>query len=172
MLQCMAAAKMGLSPLHRGRLLMNRHAALLFGTMALAWLGLAGPSAATAQQPGRAPKGRTAAAPAAMANPTPYAKSESYSVVQVGDEIRVVRKSELANLKKSVAEDYKRDMKIYQDSKKGKDKAATTKPIKSEVKILKQTCKTEQEANEYRDKLMAEKSGAAEKTEKKAPIAW
>jgi hypothetical protein len=121
------------------------------------------------------------------------AKAELFAVVQIGEELKIVRKSELTSLKKSVKEEDNRRQKAYDDSKKnkGKDKGAgkgaemgmgagmgmgpgmgrdadqyeMSKPAKRTVKILKNSLKTELDAREY----LLEQQGT--KTSKKTD-AW
>lgn len=104
----------------------------------------------------------------------PAKKAEVFAVVQIGDEIRVVRKSELTGLNKSVAEEDKRRQKAYEASKKGKGMGREmapemTKPVKRTVRVLKNSLKTEQDAREWKEKFMDERVGA--KISKKAD-AW
>jgi hypothetical protein len=83
-------------------------------------------------------------------------KAESYLVVQIGDDMSVVKKSDLAKLKKDAAQKYKDEMKQYNDAKKeaaknkdkGADKAALEKPLKPKI-VVKKTCKTEEEAKNW-----------------------
>lgn len=81
------------------------------------------------------------------------AKNETYAVVQVGDQMRVIRKSGLAALKKSTAEEDKRRRKAYDEEKrtaKGDDRADLGKPpVNRKVVVLKQPFKTEQEARDW-----------------------
>ncbi len=110
-------------------------------------------------------------------------KPETYSVIQIGDEMKVIKKSELAALKKSAAEDYKRAMKEYKETKKeaakNKDKAtdkpALEKPVQQKI-VIKKTFKTEQEANTWmenhlqsqKDEPKTGKTDKTDKTDKKA----
>ncbi len=104
-------------------------------------------------------------------------KVETYSVVQIGDEAKVVKKSELVGLRKTAAEDYKRAVKDYNTAKKeatkskDKDKSAPEKPVKRKiVDLAKKTFKTEQEANTWLDNYLQEpkKDDSKSKTDKKA----
>jgi hypothetical protein len=126
---------------------MKKLALLLAGMIVCAWLATGGGSSAFGQRTKPAPKTTT--------------KAETYAVIQIGEEIKVVPGSQLASEKKRVAEDYKREMKAYQDSKKeagkGKDKVEIPKPVQKKVKVLKSSCKSEKEAIEYRDKLLQDK---------------
>ena len=132
---------------------MKRLALVLAGMIACAWLASVGGSSAF----GQGTKAKT--------------KAETYAVIQIGEEIKVIVGSQLASEKKRVAEDYKRDMKAYQDSKKnagkGADKVEVPKPVLKKVKVLKSSCKSEKEAIEYRDKLLQDKD---EPRTKKTPV--
>jgi len=103
------------------------------------------------------------------------AKVDLFAVVQIGEEIKVVRKSELTSLPKTVAEEDKKRQKAYEDSKKGKgagkdvDQYQMPKPVKRSVRILKNSLKTEQDAREWKEKFLEEREGT--KTSKKTD-AW
>jgi len=119
------------------------------------------------------------AAPPRSAGKAATPKVETYSVVQIGDEAKVVKKSELASLRKTAAEDYKRAVKDYNTAKKeaakskdkDKDKSAPEKPVKRKiVDLAKKTFKTEQEAGTWLDNYLQEpkKDDSKSKTDKKA----
>lgn len=122
----------------------------------------------------------SAATKRAAATATP--KAETYSVVQIGDDIKVVKKSELAALKKSNTEEYKKAVKEYNAAKKeaakskDKDKPALEKPVKRKiVDLAKKTFKTEQDANTWMENNLQSKKDEPKtdkktdtKTEKKA----
>jgi hypothetical protein len=86
--------------------------------------------------------------------------NETYAVVSVGDELRAVIKSGLNTLKKQVEDEYKQDLKLYQDSKKNKNNhdANTSKPVKKTVKLIKSNFKTMEEAEKYIEDKMRERS--------------
>jgi hypothetical protein len=98
----------------------------------------------------------TAAKTPAKAPAKSTGKADTYCVVQVGDEVSVARKSDVAGLRKSAAEEDKRAMKEYEaakkEAKKNKEKFDTPKPTLRKVKILKDGFKTEQEAADWKDK--------------------
>jgi hypothetical protein len=109
-------------------------------------------------------------------------KVETYSVVQDGDELKIIKKSELAKLKKDAAQKYKEELKQYNDAKKeavkskdkGADKPALEKPVKHTI-VAKKTFKTEQEAKTWMENQLDSKKDdpkadkkADSKTEKKA----
>jgi hypothetical protein len=95
--------------------------------------------------------GYAATKPAGQAVP----KNETYVVVQIGTEVQVVKKSELAGLKKSL-----------QKPADGTKKTGTaSKPAK--LKALKYGLKTQQDANDWMEKYLqeqAEKGGGTPKT--------
>jgi len=116
---------------------MKKLALLLTGMIVCAWLATGGGSSAFGQRTKPAPKTTT--------------KAETYVVIQIGEEIKVVPGSQLASEKKRVAEDSKKE------AGKGKDKVEIPKPLQKKVKVLKSSCKSEKEAIEYRDKLLQDK---------------
>ena len=101
---------------------------------------------------------------------TAVAKVEMYAVVQIGEELSVVKKSDLANLKKSTAEEDKKKMKDYEEAKKAatknKESFDLPKPVKRSVKILKNSLKSEQAANDWKEKFLREKDGSKSDTSK------
>jgi hypothetical protein len=104
----------------------------------------------------------------------PAERPETYAVVQVGDELQVVTKSEADSLKKNKSAEYKTAMKAYTDAKratgKSKDKTSIPKPPDKHsfaVVVLRTSIKTQGEAETYKAKLekeRARKSGAAKKS--------
>jgi hypothetical protein len=82
-------------------------------------------------------------------------KVESYVVVQIGDEVKVVTKSELKNLTKTVRDEDKKRKEDYEKDKKtaakNKEKFDTPKPSTRKVTKLKEF-KSEQEANDWLEK--------------------
>ncbi len=86
----------------------------------------------------------------------PAGKVETYCVVQIDDEVSVIKKANLAGLRKSTAEEDKRAAKEYEnakkEAKKNKEKFDTTKPIPRKVKMLKDGFKSEQDAADWKDK--------------------
>jgi hypothetical protein len=91
------------------------------------------------------------------------AKADTWAVVQIGDEVKIIKSSELKNLQKTAKEEYEQDMKAYKEaqkeSSKSKDKVSVPKPVKHSPRILKRSCKTEQDANDARDKILEEREG-------------
>ena len=98
------------------------------------------------------------------------AANETYAVVQVGEDIKVVSSSEKATLKKKADEDYKADLKKYNEDKKGKnnhDTSASKKPDKKDydIKVLKASFKTQEEAQKFADEKIKEREkGGTKKT--------
>jgi hypothetical protein len=98
-------------------------------------------------------------------------KAELYAVVQIGDEIKVISKSEVNAEKDRLRKQFTQDKKTYEDAKKeaakNKEKFDEPKPESRNytLRVLKSSCKTEQEANDYRDKrLQEEESKPSKKT--------
>ena len=92
------------------------------------------------------------------------AKADLYDVVKIGDDLKVIKKSELVGLKKSTADENKKDLKAYQDAKrsatKSKDKSAMPpKPVKRSVVVLKASLKSDAEAEAWLDKYLKDKKG-------------
>jgi hypothetical protein len=85
---------------------------------------------------------------------------ETYAVIQIGEEYKVISQSQISSEQKRVADKYTQDMKSWKDSKK-KDKGE--KPEKLTVKVLKRSLRTQQDAQEYCDKLKEKKDDAAAK---------
>jgi hypothetical protein len=90
---------------------------------------------------------------------------QAYTVIQVGDECKVILTSDLAAEKKKVADQYKDDMKQWQKDKK--DDPNAPKPAKLVVKVIKGGFKDKAEADkrcadeqEKVDKKKEAKSGA------------
>jgi hypothetical protein len=89
-------------------------------------------------------------------------KPELYTVIQVGDEAQVIKKSELTNLRKTIAEEDKQKKKDYDEAKKAaaksKEKTDLGKPpLKRTVKVLKDSFKTEEEAKDWMEKHPVQK---------------
>ena len=70
------------------------------------------------------------------------AKAEPYVVVQTGDDLQVMTRSEFIAAKKSAAEKYKQDMKDYKEAKKqaakSKEKFDGPKPVKARAEAGRQ----------------------------------
>lgn len=98
-------------------------------------------------------------------------KSESYSVVQVGEDVKVIPKSKANEEKKRIANQYKQDKKAYDEAnkaaKKNKEKLDMAKPNVKDYsfKVLK-TFKSEQEANDWLENYL-NGEGPNEKAAKK-----
>jgi uncharacterized spore protein YtfJ len=110
------------------------------------------------QTPGHA----KAAAGAKMAN-------ETYSVIMVGDEIKVVTTSEKTSLIKKYKDEYKQDLKKYQEAKKDKsnhDANTLKKPDEKDytVKVLKGSFKTQEDAQKFADDKIKERDKGAKKS--------
>jgi hypothetical protein len=90
---------------------------------------------------------------------------EAYSVVQVDDEFRVVKASEVTALKSRIESEYKAALKRYEDAKrearKSKTRVDLEKPKKSVVRVIEASVPTEEEANRIREEHVAKKAKAA-----------
>ncbi|MCE5303625.1 MAG: hypothetical protein LLF97_11025 [Planctomycetaceae bacterium] len=84
-------------------------------------------------------------------------KAETFMIVQVGDEFRVIPKSSLTELQRSVKDTYQQESKSYQEAKKEatkkKEKFDQVKPVKPVVKSIKAGFKDEQQASQEAAKL-------------------
>ena len=91
------------------------------------------------------PRGRTGGA---------GSKAEPYVVVETGDDVQVMTRSEFLAAKKSAVDKYKQDMKDYKEAvkaaKKSKEKFDGPKPVKVEPKQVGATYKTKDEARQGR----------------------
>ena len=118
--------------------------------------------------PATSPADRTPA----HAKTAPAAKTanETYSVIQIGEDIKVVTNSEKTSITKKADEDYKSDMKKYNDARKDKKNAdanSLKKPDKKDytVKVLKASFKTQDDAQKFADDKIKERDkGSAKKT--------
>ncbi len=131
------------------------------------------PSKSTlAYQPPHGPGTLPADHAAGHAKGAPGAKTanEPYAVIQIGEDIKVVANSEKINLTKKADEDYKSDLKRYNDAKKDKsnhDANTLKKPDKKDytVKVLKAGFKTQEDAQKFADdKIKEREKGNAKKT--------
>ena len=98
-------------------------------------------------------------------------KVESYAVVRIGDEVKVVQGSEVAGLTKKTAEEDKRLMKAYEDAKKNPRRdmgnVELVKPSKRKVTILKKNIKNREDAQDWQQKYEEEGEGKDTKSAKK-----
>jgi hypothetical protein len=101
---------------------------------------------------------------------TPTVKAEPYLVVQTGDDLQVMTRSEFLALKKSAKEKYKQELTQYnqdkKDAAKKKEKFDGPKPLKVEPKQIGATFKTKDEADAFCEKRKREREEG--KSEKKA----
>ena len=88
-------------------------------------------------------------------------KAEPYVVVQTGDDLQVMTRSEFLAAKKSALDKYKQDKKDYDDAKKqaakNKEKFDGPKPVKVLPKQVGSTYKTKEEADKACEKRRQEK---------------
>jgi hypothetical protein len=123
--------------------------------VALAWMWAANTSVVAAPAKRPMNSGQNATRNAASNAPPAYA------VIRVGDEVKIIPKSSLSQEKKNIANKFKTDMKAYQDAKSGKSKspnraAASKKPTKPVVTVIKASAKTREEAQKALDKYLEE----------------
>jgi hypothetical protein len=93
---------------------------------------------------------------------------ELYAVISINDEIKVVSKLEVKNEQKKLDEEFKQELKRYQDDKKDSknhDSSSLKKPDKKDftLKTLKATFKTREEAQKYADDVIQKKSKSGTK---------
>ena len=85
---------------------------------------------------------------------------DTFSVVQIGDDVKVVKGSEIAGLRKKIDEDFQASTKAWNDSKqaaaKAKKKFNESKPVKPTLQVLAQAIKKEEDADKIRDKKLKE----------------
>ncbi|MGA2798387.1 MAG: hypothetical protein ABSE63_12465 [Thermoguttaceae bacterium] len=123
-----------------------------------------------ADQPPHGPGTSPADRASASTKTTPGAKNETYYVVQIGEDIKVVTNTEKTSIKKKSEDDYKSDLKKYNDAKKDKKNAdanSLKKPDRKDydVKVFPKTFKTQDEAQKFADDKIKERDkGNAKKT--------
>lgn len=87
-------------------------------------------------------------------------KAEPLAVVQIGEEVRIVKKSEVAGLKKELDGKYRAAVKEYvaaqKEARKAKQEFSKAKPVKESLSILAASVKTQEDAEAIRDKAMNE----------------
>jgi hypothetical protein len=110
---------------------------------------------------------RSAAAP----DKPPRQNNVPFVVVQVDADYQLVRRNEVAQFQKTVNEQYKEDLKAYQEAKKAaakeKQKFDEPMPKKPKIKVHPGSFKTEEEANAYIEKAMAKDAKEREAKEAK-----
>ena len=88
-------------------------------------------------------------------------RKELYMVVQVGNDVSVIPKSQLTEEKKRIAQQYKEETKSYEQAKreavKKREKIALARPIKHTVKVLKNGLKSQQEADAWKEKFLEDR---------------
>ena len=102
-------------------------------------------------------------------------KTETYVVVQVGDDIKVVTKTDLKTLQKRTDDEDKQNLKKYEDAKKeakeNKEKFDMPKPLPRKVKKLSmETFRSQRAAETWRENYELKKEES--KTTKKATNNW
>ena len=85
---------------------------------------------------------------------------ESFSVLQVGERVSVVKSSEVAAFRKKVSDEYDASLKAYNEAKqkaaKAKKKFEAEKPAKPLVKTVASALKTEESARAVQEKTVAQ----------------
>lgn len=86
--------------------------------------------------------------------------ADSFTVVQVGDKVSVLKQSEVPALRKKVSDEYDASLKAYNEAKqkatKAKKKFDTEKPVKLQVKTVAPALKTEESARAIQEKTLAQ----------------
>jgi hypothetical protein len=86
--------------------------------------------------------------------------AESFSVLQVGEKVSVVKSSEVAAFRKKVSDEYDASLKAYNEAKqkaaKAKKKFDSEKPAKPLVKTVASALKTEESARAVQQKTVAQ----------------
>jgi len=106
----------------------------------------------------------------AVEEPAEKPANDSFSVIQIGYEAKVVKSSEVGALREKVEKDFKAAVKNFEDAKKAaakaKKKFTDTKPVKPVIKTIATALKSEADAKARRDKeavkLEAQKKKAKE----------
>jgi hypothetical protein len=96
--------------------------------------------------------------------PRPSTSSnQTYIVIQIGDDYKVIESSRLKDEEKDVKKKYQDEMKRWADEKKTDPKAE--RPKKVTIKKYPTTFKTQEGAQKYRDQLLEknDKGGKADK---------
>jgi hypothetical protein len=95
-------------------------------------------------------------------------KVELYDVIQIGDELKVIKCCDLANEKKRVKDENDKALKEWTRAKKKDPASAGDKPAKLAVKIRKANLKSKEDADDERDKLQekADKKSDAKSSDK------
>lgn len=102
--------------------------------------------------------------------------NEKYAVVRIGDNVRMVKLAELADLRKEVDDKFKRDLERWDEAKKSaekeKKKFTRPKPVKQQVKVLASNLAGEEAAKKKKDEfeksIEEEQKASAEAAKKKA----
>ena len=103
-------------------------------------------------------------------------KAEAYVVVQVGDRAEVVKKAEVNAFKKRLDEQFRAEVKAWEEAKrsaaKSKQPFDQPKPKKPAVKIHKKTFKSESEAKSYAESLRGKGDGFKPESAAKGPVGF
>jgi len=95
-------------------------------------------------------------------------KGDTYSVIQVGDEVRVVKSSEVLEVRKDLAREYSEALRSYseaqKEARKAKQKFTTPKPKRKNFRLIKSSLATEAMAEAYKEKYANKSSRKPERT--------
>lgn len=84
------------------------------------------------------------------------AASSAFAVIQIGDEVLVVKDPEIGAARDKAKQDYEADLKAYNDAKqaaqKAKKKLNDTKPVRPTFKIVATALKSEEDARALKKK--------------------
>lgn len=106
------------------------------------------------------------AAQAQRSKPIGKSANESYIVIKIGEEYKVITARSFSDEQKQLADKYKDDVKKWQDDIKTDPK--TPKPIKQNALKMPKIFKTQEGANKYKDQLVADQEAKnAKKKDKK-----
>lgn len=93
---------------------------------------------------------------------------DTFSVVRIGDEVKVVKGSEVQGLRKKGDEDFQASTKAWNDAKtaaaKSKKKFNDPKPVKQNLEVVAQAIKKQGDAEAIRDKKLKEIEAHKKKT--------
>jgi hypothetical protein len=93
-------------------------------------------------------------------------ETESFAVVQIGSDVRIVRQARLAALQQRLEDDYQSQLQSYEEARKAaarnKQKFEGKKPVKEAFKVLGKDLKSEEEARALREGTLAKLKGSTQ----------
>ena len=118
------------------------------------------PDASLAAEGGAGKGGGKAAANGSEGGSKEEEPADSFTVVQVGDKVSVLKSSEVPGLRKKVSEEHEASVKAYNEAKqkaaKAKKKFETEKPVKPQLRVVAPALKTEESAKAIQEKTVAQ----------------